>query len=109
MKSYYGKLSETKFLGQVTGEIFQEIYMKMSQSEDKLPVASTIIPITDSEGCTMRNRENEPLVLAWIFYEYNPQALKSFDKETGKVVIDVTEKEGRAMDKDVKEEVEVII
>jgi len=75
MKDFRNNEKLVVFLGPVTGKEFQDRYIDMSMSKDKLPVASTIIPIQN------KGEEAQPLFFAWIFYEkpgeQQPAALKN--------------------------------
>jgi hypothetical protein len=66
MKDYYKKSKGVTFVGIVTGKEFEQKYMEISNSEDKLPTASTIIPINSSD------KEAEPIFHAWIYWETAP-------------------------------------
>ena len=59
MKDYHNKWKRVEYLGLVTGEVFEKRYNQMSESDDKIPIASTII----------RHENDMKLVEAWIFYE----------------------------------------
>ena len=85
MKDYFGKKKGVVYLGVITGKEFEKVYQEMSNSPDKLPLASTIIPLTDSNGCTLFQDADsqEPVIQAWIFYETIPQDNRTADKETG--------------------------
>ena len=69
MKDYFGKGHYVKYLGCITQEKFEELYNEMSNSKDKLPVASTIHPFDNTR------------VNAWIFYETAPGT------DTGKTTV----------------------
>lgn len=65
MLDFRGKQHLVKYLGIVTGEQFEELYNEMTNSDDKLPVASTILPLGFKDGVQK--------VQAWIFYEVIPK------------------------------------
>lgn len=65
MKNYNGLNGYTKYLGIVTGEEFEQAYNDMSDSPDKLPIASTILPV----HTIPLNEDAKPLAQAWIFYQ----------------------------------------
>jgi len=63
-----------KDLGIVTMREFNLEYNTMARSSDMLPKASSIFPLTDSDGCSSRRREKgtdvgEPIFSACIFYD----------------------------------------
>jgi len=63
MKDFRGNDKLVMYLGVVTGKQFEQKYNELSKSEDKLPVASNLIPIlVDSD-------EAHSIFHAWIFYE----------------------------------------
>ena len=64
MKCYRGKGHYVKYLGIVNGEEFERLYNEMSNSSDKLPVASTLLMNTDDSA------------QAWIFYETKTEEVK---------------------------------
>ena len=64
MKDFYGKDKLVVYLGPVTGKEFQDRYIDIAMSKDKVPIASTIIPINN-----VGDKETQPLFHAWIFYE----------------------------------------
>ena len=51
----------------------------------------------------MTNNTKEMIFEYIIYYKVHPTALQSLDKSTGKVKIDMTEKEGKQLDPDVNE------
>ena len=78
MKDYHNKTRHAVYFNRITGVKFQEEYAKISESTDKVPVASTLIPILCSNGCTLyASAEKEgiltetqyPLYDAFIYYE----------------------------------------
>lgn len=85
MKDFRGNSKEVLALGTVTLEQFGERYNNMSKSADKLPTASNLIPLTDSNGCTLRNPVDEPMYQAVIFYEIKYPDNRIINKETGKL------------------------
>lgn len=91
LKDYFGNGHFVEFLGEVTGKEFHQKYNVMALSEDKLPVASNILSLTDANGCTLRTRRvssdvDEPLYEAWIFYETKPEPdNRQLSPQTGKV------------------------
>lgn len=84
MFNFHGKQPKVTYLGIVTGAQFESAYMALANSPTKLPIASTILPLTGSDGCTRYGDEkateaNVPLIHAWIFYEEIP-AVKEQEK-----------------------------
>ena len=65
------------YLGQVSGTEFEKAYNELANSEDKRPIASTIIPAF-TQG-------SKPVFEAWIFYELKAQDPRTINKENGKV------------------------
>lgn len=62
-RDYHNKLRCVVYLGVLTGKEFEQKYMEISNSPDKVPVASTLLPVGgDSQK-----------VMAWIFYEMQGQ------------------------------------
>jgi hypothetical protein len=86
MLSYYGNQNDCMALHEVTLKKFEKIYKELAHGKNTRTVASTIIPLTDSNGCTLRTREKSlPLYDAVIFYEIIPEDNRQLNKETGKV------------------------
>lgn len=83
MKDYFGKHRDSTALGIVTMKQFEDAYREMSNSPDKLPVASNIIPVfgangsslfkqvikKDAQGNDMTTNSGEVLYNAIIFWE----------------------------------------
>lgn len=79
MRDYHNNLPLTKYLGIVTGRQFEKEYNDMANSVDMLPVASTLIPVTEAQGGSLYaddsegHKGTEPLLQAWIFYQMKTQ------------------------------------
>lgn len=93
---YYGKTSDVIYLGTITGEQFAKAYKEIASSKDKVPKASTILPVTGVGGCriyAVQQLSNEhpvetdkPVIEAWIFYDILPQDNRTLEPKTGKVI-----------------------
>lgn len=64
-RDFHGNVKCVLFYPNITGEEFQKIYMEMSASPDKTPVASTLLPVLLDNGSNKIN--------AYIFYELRRQ------------------------------------
>jgi len=52
MKDFHGKTRACEVFERITLQEFKKAYTCISLSTDKVPVASTVFPITDSAGMT---------------------------------------------------------
>lgn len=86
MKDFRGKMHYVTCYEEITWRDFNRVYNEMSISKDKLPVASTVQALTDSNGCTLRNAENKPVYDVAIFYEmHEEQDFRTLGRD-GKVI-----------------------
>jgi len=94
------------FIGRGTLRDFSGDYDKISCADRMFVTASQLFPTGKliENDCADKGMEYEYV----IYYKAMPADNRKFNKN-GKVIVDITEKEGRAMDKDVKEEMEVVI
>lgn len=87
MKTYNNKQQDSIYLSEVTGFQIQQEQHKINFSNDSHVVATTIISLTDSNGCTLRLPDSEvPLYDCFIYFETVAQDNRQLDKQTGKVI-----------------------
>jgi len=82
MKDFKGELGLVEYLGPVTGKEFQDKYNEMSNSEDKQPIASTILPVLDKEGSTK-------IFDCWIFYKMKDTGQTKLTEEPKKLKMEL--------------------
>lgn len=103
MKDFRGNRKYVLYCGIITGKKFEEIYQEISNSINKLPVASTILPITGHAGARIYSTRQEqpnpneppitvedmdsPLIEAWIYYEVPAAQIK--EPEKAKIKLDL--------------------
>lgn len=87
---YWENLS--MYLSNVSGDAIIEVQKKINSQEGQFVVATQPIPLTDSNGCTLRHKstkdgkEIETIMYdAFIYYKKAPMANKQINKETGHI------------------------
>ena len=108
MKSYYGEQKDCEIMENVTLQEFQKRYKELAYGKTTEVIASSILPIMDSAGCSM-TREPGVVILynAVLFFNVREQLNKELNKESGKVEVQLTEKEGQEMDIEFNDPVQV--
>ena len=87
MKTYNNKQQDSIYLKEVTGCLIQQEQHRINFSPDAHVVATTTIPLTDSNGCTLRRvNTNEPVYDCIIYFESVTQDNRQLDKQTGQVI-----------------------
>jgi hypothetical protein len=66
---YYKKWHGVEVFEGISIKQFKEEYDKIKVSPDKVPVASTVLPIFASDGCSLRGEKDVILYEVAIFWE----------------------------------------
>ena len=94
--------TKTMYLDSVSGDEITKAQDMINAGGNQFTIGSIIIPV-------IANNSTIGKFYAWVTYKVNPNALKSLNKQTGKVEVTMTEVEGRQLDDDYKQENEVVI
>ena len=72
MKDNKGHERRVIYLGEINGKEFEEEYNRLAQTENIIPVASTLIRVMLDNNKPEMDVDGEYVFNAWIYYEFVP-------------------------------------